>query len=68
MVHDVVDTRLHLVFGHGHRELRVKDGELRHQTAVEHMTHLESVLGISNHRASIHLRACASHRQDAAYG
>ena len=63
VVHDVVDTRLHLVLGYGHRELRIEDRELRHQTTVEHMPHLESMLCICNHSAGVHLRACASHCQ-----
>ena len=68
VVHDVVNTRFHLVVGYSHRETRVKDGELRHQSVVKHMTYLKSVLGIGNHSAGIHLRARARHGQYAAYG
>ena len=68
VIHDIIDAGLHLILGNGHRELRVQDGELRHQAAIEHMANLERVLSIGNHRASIHLRTCAGHRQNATHG
>ena len=47
MVHDVVDARLHLVVGYGHRKLGIQDRELGHQSVIEHVAHLERMLGIS---------------------
>ena len=67
MVHDVVDASLHLIVRHGHRELRIKNRELRHQSIVENMAYLEGMLCVGYHRACIHLRASTCHRQDACY-
>ena len=68
VVEYVVYTGCHLIHGKAHGEPGIEDGELRHDLRAEDVTDLLPGLVVSDDRSTVHLGACACHRQNAAHG